>query len=73
LSPETAPPPAKRTRKRRNEVELLWDWDESSELIPPPSLRRHPTHHRWCHEIYRHMICQFSIQSRQYWNCQRHL
>ncbi len=38
-SPETAPPPVKKSRKRRNEVELLRDCRESIEILlsPPPS------------------------------------
>jgi hypothetical protein len=38
-SPGTAPPPVKKPRKRRNEVELLRDYGESSEILlsPPPS------------------------------------
>ncbi len=45
LLPETAPPPAKRTRKRRNKVELLRDWDESSEFLfsPLPSRSTSPS------------------------------
>jgi hypothetical protein len=39
LLPEIAPPPMKKPRKWRNEVELLRDCDESSEIFlsPPPS------------------------------------
>ncbi len=38
-SPETAPPPVKKPRKRRNEAELLRDCGESNEILlsPPPS------------------------------------
>ncbi len=38
-SPETAPPPVKKPRKRKNEVELLRDCREDSEILlfPPPS------------------------------------
>jgi hypothetical protein len=37
--PKTAPPPVKKPRKRRNEVELLRDCGESNEILlsPPPS------------------------------------
>jgi hypothetical protein len=38
-SPETTPPPVKKTRKRKNEVKLLRDCGEDSEILlsPPPS------------------------------------
>jgi hypothetical protein len=48
LSPETAPPPVKRTRKRRNELELLRDWDEDTSSSSPLYLaaaRRHLPRH----------------------------
>jgi hypothetical protein len=43
-SPEIASLPAKRTRKWRNELELLRDWQENDDLLvspPPAEPRRH--------------------------------
>jgi hypothetical protein len=52
-SPETAPPPVKKLRKRRNEVELLRECGESNEQSssPPHPVEAHlpPCHpHRLC-------------------------
>jgi hypothetical protein len=42
-SPDSAPPPLKKLRKRRNEVELLRDCDDNSEIFISPTHTRFST------------------------------